>query len=220
VLIVGVGSYPYFPTNGRSRAVGQIDSAALGAKAVVRWFLDHYRNPDAPLQTVRVLLSDHAKAQHAHPRLHCVVDRATYPNLQAAYDNWIDDATAEQDSVAIFYFGGHGIGNSQAQCLLLENFHQRARSPLDDAVEYANLVTAIENKKELKQAWIFIDACRNSDMLHLVTNAWATSLTAVRCRSTTEAACGAISSFLPGQAKARADWPDNPVLSLRHCARC
>jgi len=61
-FVVGVSHYPFADgpeatADGESFEITNLTGAAKSASDIAAWLLDEYRNPDAPLASVRVLLS-------------------------------------------------------------------------------------------------------------------------------------------------------------------
>ncbi|HET6478699.1 MAG TPA: hypothetical protein VFG35_01480 [Actinoplanes sp.] len=90
-LVIGVSAYDHLPSVGAGPfGLSQLGSTAIGAYRFAVWLRDHYRNPDAPLATIRLLLSPSAAeisagARRAGPPtgigcgLPCSTGRATTP---------------------------------------------------------------------------------------------------------------------------------------------
>lgn len=66
-IVVGIGRYPWLegggkPTFNKSEGMEQLTSPPASAREFANWLLDTYDNPEAPLASVDLLLSD-AKSQ-------------------------------------------------------------------------------------------------------------------------------------------------------------
>ena len=160
VLIVGVGSYPHYPSYKPGvNTVGQIDSAERGAQHVAVWFRDLFHNPERPLATVRLLLSnDQNNTWYMGGNQQ--VEVANSQNFKNAYDNWMAGATAQPGSTLVFYFSGHGMASLEQQSLVLEDFNQSTSRPMDGAIEYATLEQGVQTQSNASHAWFFLDTCR------------------------------------------------------------
>lgn len=176
VMIVGVGSYPYFPGHTVENPVGQVEMTARSAFALAQWFVKSHSNETTPLRSVRLLLSGDETRAKAQEYFGCPIQTATFANLEAAFWEWQNALKADDGSVAVFYFAGHGIGNAFAQGLFLEDYNQNVNRPLSGAVNYNNLRQSITQHATIDSAWFFIDACRVADLDQVARTIWGMDL--------------------------------------------
>lgn len=176
VFVIGVGSYPYFPGSSVEKPVGQVEMSARSAFGIARWFIQHHNYPDAPLQSVRLLLSGNQTRTEAAEYFHCKIESAMVEDVDRAFWDWQDDLNAVDNSIAVFYFAGHGIGNAAGQSLLMEDYHQNHRAPLDGAVNYVNLLQSVNQSTSIAGAWFFVDACRQADLEQVARDRWGKEL--------------------------------------------
>jgi hypothetical protein len=176
VLIVGVGSYPDFPGHTAEKPVGQVEMSARSAFALASWFKNCHRNAATPLKTIRLLVSGDETREKAEDFFKCKINVATLVNVEAAFWEWQKDLKADEGSVAVFYFSGHGIGNSVGQSLFLEDYNLDKNRPLKGAVSYGNLRQSVTLNDSIDSAWFFIDACRQADQERVGKNTWGVEL--------------------------------------------
>lgn len=199
VFIVGVGEYPSFPSHTPARPVGQIDSAANGALEIVKWVTAKLLNNDAPLQTVRLLLSGQQQAAAAAQLYGQPIQPATYQNVSAEYAEWMADLTSEEGNIAVFYFAGHGFGNEEMQCLLLEDYNRNKFNALDGSFNYNNLVHSVRVAKKVSHAWFFVDACREATIVDLARGDWGRELNGNVTRLAGGISCAQVFSAAAGE---------------------
>lgn len=164
-LVIGVGHYRHLP-NGSGplfpdhEGMGQLTSPPHSARAFARWLLEDYHNPQRPLASLDLLLSDADSHEFQHPdgrRFPC--DGATMDHVEQAVLAWKDRGDSDPDHLMLFYFCGHGIGSGLMTALLTEDFGRRADAPLKQAVDLNGLYLGMD-KCAARQQCFFIDACR------------------------------------------------------------
>jgi len=164
-LVIGVGSYTHliggtgtlFPEHG---GMGQLFSPPHSARAFADWLLKDYNNPSKPLASIEMLISDSQTQDYSLPTGEAKqIEKATMANVEAAINNWFDRGDQEKDNLLIFYFCGHGLARGLLTALLLENFGERAQSPLKQAINLDALHLGMDKCKARYQCY-FIDACR------------------------------------------------------------
>ncbi|SFR93295.1 hypothetical protein SAMN04487846_0780 [Microbacterium sp. cf046] len=169
-LVIGVSDYPFLndPASWlvtEGFALPQLTTAARAASDVAAWLLDEYYNPDAPLASLRVLLSP-ADGERINGRIKPLLDGVT---SRAERDAVIEEVRAfEEDckkdpkGMAFVYVVGHGLElTTRSALLLLSDFgdpsHLNRVSAALDVTSFHSAMNA-EGKPE-RQIW-FADACR------------------------------------------------------------
>lgn len=172
VFIVGVGAYPHL-TNGTGKqtpqplGMGQLTSPPISALEVLKWIDEQLHNPQAPLKSVEVLLSQHDAATFADKQGQTTqIDPATYDNFEQSAQAWYGRSNGHSDNVAIFYFCGHGLGDGLNSQLLMEDYGKSSR-PLRHAVNFSAFRMAMGSCKATKQLFL-LDACRVIDATMLL----------------------------------------------------
>ena len=172
-LVIGVSHYQFLPQPNSSPdpagretfGLHEAKTPATSAWRFARWLKESYNNPNAPLASVRVLLSPSEwERQNVADlvNLPAEVLPATRDNVIAALDEWHDLANMSRDNVAILYAGGHGIQLSKDDggIVLLEDFARRPNSPLDHSLDVSGVRKGMAGETMAQQQFYFIDACR------------------------------------------------------------
>jgi len=115
-FVVGVSHYPFADgpeatADGESFEITNLTGAAKSASNIAAWLLDEYRNPDAPLATIRVLLSP-TDGEELNPRVAGELagpSPATRDSVVGEFDEFRQACRENPDNVAFVYFAGHGI---------------------------------------------------------------------------------------------------------------
>src|SRR5271165_1126591 len=162
-LIIGVGAYRHFE-NGRgpemhdTMGLGQLTSPPKSALAFADWVSREMYNPDAPLGSIELLLSEAGDAYYQPPDTNLVrVDRATLPNIQAAFKRWLERCNKFPNSVALFFFSGHGITKGDL-CLLPEDFGDSDLNPFCRAINFDRTYRGMTRCMAKTQCY-FVDCC-------------------------------------------------------------
>lgn len=165
VLIVGISDYPHLiggtePRPDIAEGMGQLDAPAISAHALAAWFLDEFNNPDRPLASLALLLSElspvtfaHAKSQRATS-----LPRGTADDFCDAIDRWVLRASSERENQVIFFFSGHGVSSGES-ILLLRDFGNRRTNRFDGSLNLNDFVSAMQTMVPEYQLFL-IDACR------------------------------------------------------------
>ena len=168
-FVIGVSHYPFADgpkatVDGEAFGITNLTGAAKSASNIAAWLLDEYRNPDAPLASVRVLLSP-VDGEQLNPRVTHELRRpapATRAEVETEFNEFREDCRQNTDNVAIVYLAGHGIQlNKRGAVLLLHDFAISGKgNKLYGAFDVAGCHDAMdENANAQRQIW-FSDACR------------------------------------------------------------
>jgi len=168
-FVVGVSHYPFADgpeatADGESFEITNLTGAAKSASNIAAWLLDEYRNPDAPLATIRVLLSP-TDGEELNPRVAGELagpSPATRDSVVGEFDEFRQACRENPDNVAFVYFAGHGIQlNKRGAVVLLHDFGVMGKgNKLYGAIDVAGCREAMdENGNAHHQIW-FSDACR------------------------------------------------------------
>lgn len=171
-LVIGVSRYRHLadgrePTRtGRSIAIRQLSSAARSASEFAGWLLEEYRNPDAPLSSLRLLLSPSDEEQ-IHPAVEAQQDpqtdyAATLAAVQKDLKGFRDDCDRDRDNVGIVYVAGHGVQlTKRGAVVLLEDFgSEQALNLLSNAIDVTGCHEGMNHAETAKTQFWFVDACR------------------------------------------------------------
>jgi hypothetical protein len=167
VVAIGVGHYPHLPGGGSAAQLAdhegltQLTSPPISAREIAKWFIQSYNNPDRPLASVALLISEQSPKPFTDPvtGTQTKVERATIENIELALTEWRQRGEAKPDQRLIFYFCGHGIANGTAATLLASNYGEKPFNALDGAVDFPIFRQAMAISSVSEQVYI-VDACR------------------------------------------------------------
>lgn len=168
VFIIGVGDYPHLKDgSGKQsaphRGMGQLTSPPVSAMEILRWVDSTLNNPDAPLKSIEVLISQADQAQFTdRDGLTQPIAPATWENYEESVLAWKQRADSCPENIAIFYFCGHGMGDGINTHLLMADAGSSSKL-LRHAVRVGELRLAMGDCTALKQLYL-IDACRTVDL--------------------------------------------------------
>lgn len=167
VFIVGVGKYPHFkggsgPETTQHKGMGQLTSPPVSAMKMLEWADTTLHNPQAPLKSIEVLISQTDQATYTDAtNTTAAIDEATWDNFEQAAIAWFQRLDTHAGNVGIFYFCGHGLGDGINMQLLMSDC---GRSPvlLSKALNFPAFRLGMGECKAQKQIF-FVDACRVVD---------------------------------------------------------
>ncbi len=167
VLIVGVSRYTFFEGGAREGdaredwGMGQLTAAALSACRVAEWFLKRYRNPDAPLGSLRIMLSPQDAELPAEFAAQAPV-AATRANFVRAFKDFKADCERHRDNVAFVYAAGHGVQlTKHGAILLLEDAGDPdGDTSLHGAADFVGCHRGLDHGCSAGTQFWFLDACR------------------------------------------------------------
>lgn len=157
-LVIGVGYYRHLPagegpTFAQAADLAQLSSPPESARAFADFMLRHYHNPNKPLQSLDLLVSEPVGAGLVQP--------ASFAAVRDAIRAWADTRSQHEDDLLVFFFSGHGLSRGAQTTLLLEDFGASALAPLENALDFTALHLGLERAKAREQCF-FVDACRAS----------------------------------------------------------
>jgi hypothetical protein len=172
-LVIGVSHYRYLPENpddnvprdGRiTLGLGQASTPASSALRFAQWLETKYNNPEAPMGSIRLLLSPSLLEKQQYQELKNPepnVLNASTTNVKAALHAWKRDCEKNRDHVGILYVSGHGIQLTKDDSIvLLDDFAKPNENVLGCAMDIGSIWRAMSNDKAAKIQFYFIDACR------------------------------------------------------------
>ena len=96
-FVIGVGHYPHLVGGGAAlfpghMKMGQLSSPPASARAFASWLSEHHNNPDRPLGSVALLVSDSAQNTFTNPRTKGTTApvAATIRNIELAFDEAVN----------------------------------------------------------------------------------------------------------------------------------
>jgi hypothetical protein len=149
--------------NAQHREMGQLTSPPLSAIAMLEWVDKTLNNPEAPLKSIEVLISQPIPATYTDVSgLTRQIDDATWNNVSAAAQAWRNRADSNPENVAIFFFCGHGLGDGVGTHLLLGDSGVDA-DLLRQSLHVGSFRLAMGSCAAQKQIYL-VDACRTVDL--------------------------------------------------------
>ncbi|MCG8429112.1 MAG: caspase family protein, partial [Chromatiales bacterium] len=142
----------------------QLTSPSYSARELVKWFFDMpYNNPDKPLASIALLISERNVPPFTHPKATnaSAVGPATMANASAAINEWKDRGDNDPNNLMLFYFCGHGIAQGPEVSLLCSDYGADKNAPLNAAIHFTAFHQGMDGCKAAYQCY-FIDACRTS----------------------------------------------------------
>lgn len=160
VLVVGITCYTH-----HGQGAPPPTCSTYSARAVATWFLERFVNPDAPLASLSLLLSEDAPATFPHPKAtHAghIIPSGTATDVSEAIEKWLTRASSDVGNLAIVYLAGHGLSAGSKQLLLLRDYGARSFNPSHGALDVTGFARALKTMTPGRQL-ILVDACREPD---------------------------------------------------------
>jgi hypothetical protein len=172
-LVVGVSRYEFLPNEDADPhpddpdtfGLRQARTPATSALNFARWLDASYGNPEAPIGTIRLLLSPSAWERQNVPglaELAAPAMPATRDNVANAITEWHNDCSESPENVAVLYAGGYVIqlSKDEAGIVLLEDFAKRRSSVLDHSLDVGSVRRGMAGRTMADRQFYFVDACR------------------------------------------------------------
>ncbi len=166
-IVIGVGDYPYLvdgsgPLTDKNGGLRQLSSPPESAMTFARWLLDAFHNPDAPLASLSLLVSDAQARPFEHPRLGAPVQPAVADSAGtvAALRAWKALGDRNERNLMLFFFCGHGVARGlEGLTLLLRDYGEVSDMPMEGAIDFAAFQRGMAQCAASYQCF-FVDACR------------------------------------------------------------
>lgn len=168
-LIIGVGAYPHLiggskHTTAPARldfGLKQLTSPPVSARYFADWLIRNFRNDDAPLGTVEMLLSESNPAPYVLPSGNQFnVEPATLDKVEGAFRRWYYRCDKDADNLALLYFCGHGLLVGGDQVLLAEDYGWDDLNDFAGAWYFEKTYKGMARCRAHLQCF-FVDACDN-----------------------------------------------------------
>jgi hypothetical protein len=164
VLVVGVGRF--------ANELPPLNSTPASARALAAWYVDGakgqaggFANPDCPLGSVAILLSERDDGAPSEVE-GATVPRATLPHVKDALRAWVDRAERNADSSAILAIFSHGQAERRRTAVLFEDYGSDELDPYAGMTEAEQLVDALSTLAPRDKLVVF-DFCRTKVDLDL-----------------------------------------------------
>ncbi|MEH3036200.1 MAG: caspase family protein [Sphingomonas adhaesiva] len=165
-IVIGVGAYPWLPGGDKAgdpelaEGMGQLESPPRSARAFATWLIDHHHDPQAPLDTVELLVSERVPEPFVRSDgVSFDVERSVKALITAALTRWRDRGNLADGNALIFYFCGHGVLANPKLMLLAADFASNDELPYNDAFWLEGLREGMLKNRATRQVF-FVDACR------------------------------------------------------------
>jgi hypothetical protein len=166
-VVIGVGAYPHLiggdgPLTPRNGGLVQLSSPPVSAFTFAAWLLDGFNNPDAPLASLSLLVSDSENRAFSHAKLEEPVVPATADSsaVIAALRAWKERGDANEQNLMMFFYCGHGVARGlDGLTLLLRDYGAVPAMPMEGAIDFAALQRGMAQCPASRQCF-FVDACR------------------------------------------------------------
>ncbi|MCU7924473.1 MAG: caspase family protein [Candidatus Thiodiazotropha sp. (ex Dulcina madagascariensis)] len=166
-IVIGVGDYPHLvggtgletPKNGGLR---QLASPPVSAYTFATWLLGEFNNPDAPLASLSLLVSDADNRDFTHPKLVAPAKPLTADSVTTvkALRAWKTLGDSNEDNLMLFFFCGHGVARGlDGLTLLLRDYGEEPNMPMEGAIDFAAFQRGMAQCAASRQCF-FVDACR------------------------------------------------------------
>lgn len=168
VLLIGIGDYPWADGGANCRTpaqriaamgLGQLGAPPLSMREMADWFIDEFRNPDKPLSSLSLLLSEPAVASYRGKK----VPRGTIAEVNRAVQGWMERADTRRDNALVFGFCGHGLQSGQNSVLLCRDFAASRGNVFAGAIDFEQFRIALSTRQPDTQL-LLVDACRTRDL--------------------------------------------------------
>jgi hypothetical protein len=166
-VVIGVGDYPHLldgsgALTDKHGDLRQLSSPPESAFAFARWLLDEFNNPDAPLASLSLLVSDANARAIEHPHLDAPVVPlpAQSDHVVAALRAWKNLGDSHEQNLMLFFFCGHGVARGlEGMTLLLRDYGAEPAMPMEGAIDFAAFQRGMAQCAASYQCF-FVDACR------------------------------------------------------------
>ena len=168
-FVVGVSHYPFADgpdatAEGERIGITNLSGAARSASEVAAWLLEEYRNPDATLGSIRILLSP-VEGEQLNPlvaeRIGATSVAATRDAVETEIFEFSEACKENSDNVAFVYVAGHGVQLSKRGAIvLLHDFAVEGKNLLFGALDVVGCHDAMDEAGNAHHQLWFVDACR------------------------------------------------------------
>lgn len=168
-FIVGVSDYPFADgpkatADGERFGIKNLRCAARSASEVAAWLLNEFHNPDAPLGSLRILLSP-AEGEQLEPAIAARIGdtevAATRDAVATEFLQFKKACKQNPDNVAFVYIAGHGVQlNKRGAIVLLHDFAAEGENLLNGAIDVAGCRDSMDEAGNARHQLWLSDACR------------------------------------------------------------
>lgn len=176
VLLLGIGAYDFL-LGGKlasadvAQGMKQVPAAARSAEAMADFFLNEFSNPERPLASLALVVSDAEppRSPHSLPQPGTPPLRGDIADVETAIHNWVQRGTAISGNLMILYFAGHGV-SAGSSILLCRDYGKSAYNRFDGAINLNSLLVGLGTMHDGDQL-VLVDACRSPDRIERMVRA-------------------------------------------------
>lgn len=173
VLLIGIGAYPFLEGGEHYESdkheenameMGQLAAPPISMRDLGNWFLEKFDNPDRPLASLAMVISDEAPFVYSHPRIGADVQlpRGDIDDVERAVVAWTKRASTLRENGTIFAFCGHGVQSGDA-ILLCRDYGAVPENRFKGAINFEQFRISMSTNQPDTQLFL-VDACRTPDM--------------------------------------------------------
>lgn len=174
VLLIGIGDYPWVEGgklcktakhHDNAMGMGQLAAPPISMRALADWYLDGFANPERPLASLAMLLSENGPANYTHtnaPARTRPLPRGTIGEVEKAVAAWVERASGQRDNALVFGFCGHGVQSSNP-VLLCRDYGENIQNRFQGAIDFEQFRIALSTRQPDTQL-LLVDACRTPDV--------------------------------------------------------
>jgi hypothetical protein len=170
LFVVGISEYDHLPPRGQpgtesSMGLHRLASPALTGYRFYRWLVEHKEQLVLPIATEQLLLAPSPQELEVEPGLADYVRDCSFDEFLRTAKQWRQEAANHPDSIAIFYFAGHGLQRVRKDhVMLMQDFADGLGARLRKAAETSSLYDGMAPTGQLpnmaRKQLYFVDACR------------------------------------------------------------
>jgi hypothetical protein len=173
VLLIGIGDYPWLEGGAKcttaeqqqaAMGMGQLGAPPRSARALADWFLDGFDNPEKPLASLALILSEPTQEPFEHDRVGepKKVPRGEIAEIKKAVEAWTARANTNRANGVVFTFCGHGL-QAGDPVLLCRDYAESALNRFAGAINFEEFRIALSTQQPDTQL-LLVDACRTPDV--------------------------------------------------------
>jgi hypothetical protein len=164
-LVIGTSHYRHLPGGAEPRAeigfnLKQLSTPCTGAMAFARWLRDEYRNPDAPVESIRILLAPSKEERAKLDAVAATAESPTKTNVERALFDWRRECQGDPEGVAILYISGHGLQTGRDASVVLLTDFAATGNVMTNAVDIGRVRHGMAGDDMSQRQFFFVDACR------------------------------------------------------------
>ncbi len=160
-IVIGLGYYPY-GGNIEGVSLDNLGSPPRTARAIADWLITEFQDPDCPLASLSLVVSDELAFEYTHPLTHEVftVPQGSTGDIVDAIDAWAARAGSNVKNRTVFYYCGHGLRVGTLDFILSRSFGEKPNQFWDGVLKRSSIDSPMRIIGPGHQIF-FYDTCRN-----------------------------------------------------------